>query len=319
MKTNVLKKMLLMLLCVVAVSMTALGKETVSDVLPIADPYILFYNDTYYAYGTSRADGFEVYSSKDLKSWERSSRLALSKENSYGDKWFWAPEVYYVEKDKKFYMFYSVEEHVCVATSDSPLGPFVQDEKKPIREEKGIDTSVFFDEDGKAYLYFVRFTNGNVIWCAELKDNLKEIKEETLTQCIEAVEPWEMVFGKVAEGPSILKKEGVYYLVYSANHFESKNYGVGYATSNSPMGPWKKYEGNPILQHADGLMGTGHGAPFCCKDGSWKYIFHAHWDSTKVQPRTSYIKDFAISDQGTVSIGGSLIRPQVLGSTSPEK
>ena len=77
-----------------------------------------------------------MYSSKDMKSWERSPRLALSKEDSYGDKWFWAPEVYYVEEDKKFYMFYSVEEHVCVATSDSPLGPFVQDEKKPIREEK---------------------------------------------------------------------------------------------------------------------------------------------------------------------------------------
>lgn len=224
MKTNVLKKMLLMLLCVVAVSMTALGKETVSDVLPIADPYILFYNDTYYAYGTSRADGFEVYSSKDLKSWERSSRLALSKEDSYGDKWFWAPEVYYVEKEQEVLYVLSVEEHVCVATSDSPLGPFVQDEKKPIREEKGIDTSVFFDEDGKAYLYFVRFTNGNVIWCAELKDNLKEIKEETLTQCIEAVEPWEMVFGKVAEGPSILKRDGLYYLLYSANDFRSQDY-----------------------------------------------------------------------------------------------
>ena len=110
MKTDTLKKMLLMLLCVVSVNMTALGKELVSDVLPIADPYILFYNDTYYAYGTSRADGFEVYSSKDMKSWERSPRLALSKEDSYGDKWFWAPEVYYVEEDKKFYMFYSVEE-----------------------------------------------------------------------------------------------------------------------------------------------------------------------------------------------------------------
>ena len=100
MKTDTLKKMLLMLLCVVSVNMTALGKELVSDVLPIADPYILFYNDTYYAYGTSRADGFEVYSSKDMKSWERSPRLALSKEDSYGDKWFWAPEVYYVEEDK---------------------------------------------------------------------------------------------------------------------------------------------------------------------------------------------------------------------------
>ena len=64
MKTDTLKKMLLMLLCVVSVNMTALGKELVSDVLPIADPYILFYNDTYYAYGTSRADGFEVYSSR---------------------------------------------------------------------------------------------------------------------------------------------------------------------------------------------------------------------------------------------------------------
>lgn len=35
MKTDTLKKMLLMLLCVVSVNMTALGKEQVSDVLPI--------------------------------------------------------------------------------------------------------------------------------------------------------------------------------------------------------------------------------------------------------------------------------------------
>ena len=237
-------------------------ERTGFDVLPIADPYILFYNDTYYAYGTSRADGFEVYSSKDLKSWERSPCLALSKEDSHGDKWFWAPEVYYVEEDKKFYMFYSVEEHVCVATSDSPLGPFVQDEKKPIREEKGIDTSVFFDEDGKAYLYFVRFTNGNVIWCAELKDNLKEIKEETLTQCVEATEPWELVFGKVAEGPSIVKQDGLYYMFYSANDFRSQDYAVGYATSDSPFGSWRKSEKNPLLHKVEELVGTGHGAPF---------------------------------------------------------
>ena len=127
MKTNVLKKMLLMLLCVVSASVTAFGKELVSNELPIADPNILFYNDTYYAYGTSRADGFDVYSSKDLNSWERSPSPALSKEDSYVDKWFWAPEVYYVAKDKKFYMYYSVEEHVCFSTSYSHLGPFVQD------------------------------------------------------------------------------------------------------------------------------------------------------------------------------------------------
>ena len=134
-------------------------------------------------------------------------------------------------------------------------------------------------------------------------------------------EPWELSQDKparVAEGPSVLKKEDVYYLVYSANHFESKNYGVGYATSDSPMGPWKKYEGNPILQRADGLTAPDT-ERLPLQGRQLEVYFHAHWDSVKVQPRTSYIKDFAISDQGTVSIGGTLVRPQVLGSTSPEK
>ena len=58
--------------------------------------------------------------------------------------------------------------------------------------------------------------------------------------------------------------------------------------------------------------GTGHGAPFQCKDGSWKYIFHAHWSAAEIQPRTSYIKDFAISDQGVVTISGTVIKPRVL-------
>lgn len=135
----------------------------IEDRLPIADPYVLFYEDKYYAYGT-RTNGFEVYISDDLEHWRRGDRLALSPQDSWGTKWYWAPEVYYIESEKKFYMFYTADEHICVATSDSPEGPFVQDEKKPVREEKGIDASLFMDDDGKAYLYFVRFTGGNVIW-----------------------------------------------------------------------------------------------------------------------------------------------------------
>ena len=112
----------------------------------------------------------------------------------------------------------------------------------------------------KAYLYFVRFNDGNVIWCAELKENLKEIKEETLTQCFKAEEPWELVLPKVVEGPSVFKQNGVYYLIYSANGYTSQDYAVGFATSDSPFGPWKKYEGNPVLHKCDGLVGVGHGA-----------------------------------------------------------
>lgn len=289
-----------------------------SATVPLADPYILVHDGLYYIYGTNVGNGFDVYYSKDLEFWERASALSLSHMNSYGESMFWAPEVYYVEKEKKFYMFYSTEEHICVATSDSPLGPFKQDEHKPIREEKGIDTSVFFDDNGKAYLYFVRFSDGNVIWCAELKDNLKEIKEETLVQCFKAEDPWELILPKVVEGPSVFKQNGVYYLMYSANGYTSQDYAVGFATSDSPLGPWKKYEGNPVLHKCEGLVGVGHGAPFVDKEGKMRYVFHAHKSETEIHPRNSYIVDMSVKD-GVISLGGNLVRPMVVDKLPVDK
>lgn len=286
----------------------------IEDRLPIADPYVLFYEDKYYAYGT-RTNGFEVYISDDLEHWRRGDRLALSPQDSWGTKWYWAPEVYYIESEKKFYMFYTVDEHICVATSDNPEGPFVQDEKKPIREEKSIDASLFMDDNGKAYLYFVRFTGGNVIWGVEMNSDLKSVKEETFRECIKADASWELQQAKVAEGPSLLKRNGVYYLIYSANHFRSQDYAVGYATATSPLGPWRKYVGNPILCRdkdvVGGLVGTGHGAPFLCRDGSYKYIYHAHSSVSRVEPRTSYLNDLIFGDDGVISIVGNVINPVV--------
>ena len=48
----------------------------------------------------------------------------------------------------KFYMYYSADEHICVATADSPAGPFTQSKKEPqIADEKCIDNSLFIDDD----------------------------------------------------------------------------------------------------------------------------------------------------------------------------
>jgi len=288
---------------------------TLENSLPIADPHVLYHNEKYYAYGT-RVEGFEVYVSEDLKHWIRNSILALNPSNSWGTGWFWAPEVYYIESKNKFYMFYSADEHINVATATSPAGPFVQEVKSPIvSDEKGIDTSLFIDDDGTPYLYYVRFTDGNVIWVAEMNDDLLSIKTETLTRCITASEPWERVQAKVAEGPSVFKEGDTYYMIYSANHYESHDYAVGYATSDSPMGPWEKYSGNPVLRRdnpaADGLVGTGHGAQFKVKDGSYKYIYHAHASASSIHPRTSFINDLEISEDGVLSIVGKPIRPVV--------
>ena len=294
--------------------------EVENDKVPLADPFILFHDGVYYAYGTGEP-GFRIYTSTDLEHWQKKGK-ALDIEKCWGNRQFWAPEVYYIKEKDKFFLFYSSEEHICVATSDSPEGPFTQDVMKPIREEKGIDTSLFIDDDGTPYLYFVRFTGGNVIWVAEMTDDLLGIKDETLTECISAVEPWETVDSRVAEGPSVFKVKGQYYLVYSANHTRSQDYAVGYATASSPYGPWKKSSGNPVLRrdspNADGLVGLGHGAPFKDRKGNFMYVFHAHFSNSTMHPRTLYInKELKISKDGTLSMPGEVIHPVVVSAGNP--
>jgi beta-xylosidase len=257
------------------------------DRLPLADPFILYYGNMYYAYGTSSPDGIVVYTSPDMKVWEKAACLALNKNDSYGNRQFWAPEVYYV--NGQFYMYYSAEEHICVATSLSPLGPFVQDEQKPMLPDKGIDNSLFIDDNGKPYLFFVRFTDGNEIWVAELENDLKTIRHNTLHPCIHVSQDWENRRGRVTEGPFVIKHNGVYYLTYSANDYQSQDYGIGVATSTDIMGEWKKSDKNPILQKPEGLVGSGHHCFFKDKDGKWQVAFHAHKSSTAIHPREMYI------------------------------
>jgi hypothetical protein len=38
--------------------------------IPFGDPFILLYEDKYYAYGTQSADDIEVYISNDLHTWQ---------------------------------------------------------------------------------------------------------------------------------------------------------------------------------------------------------------------------------------------------------
>jgi beta-xylosidase len=261
------------------------------------DPFIMLHEGVYYAYGTSGADGIRVYTSEDLLTWEIPERnLALSKDDVWADRWFWAPEVYCV--NGRFYMYYSADEHICVAVSDSPLGPFGQEVKKPmIEEEKCIDNSLFVDDDGKAYLFFDRFNDGLNIWVAELEDDLLEIKKETMTKCINVSQEWEKVWPRVNEGSFVLKHNGLYYMTYSANSYESPFYGIGVATAENVKGPWVKYEKNPIYQNVGVLQGIGHSAMFTDKEGNLRIVFHAHNSKEKIHPRIMYISKVTFENQ----------------------
>ena len=264
--------------------------------LKIADPFILLDNGTYYAYGTHSANGIEVYTSPDLQEWTLQSQLALDKQNTTEDHWFWAPEI--MKQGDTYYMYYSANEHMYVATAKSPLGPFKQIGNKPMLENRSIDSSPFIDDDGKAYLFFVYFDHGNNIYMAELSDDFLTIKPETMRHCISVSQAWEkdplFPHAVVNEGPCVVKEHGIYYLTYSANTYESKAYGIGYATSKNIYGPWEKNTANPVLQHAYNMDGTGHHTLFRDKNNKQRVAFHAHFSASKIHPRRTYFTTMKI-------------------------
>lgn len=92
------------------------------------------------------------------------------------------------------------------------------------------------------------------------------------------------------EGPTVVKWNDIYYLFYSANHFKNIDYAVGYATSNSPVGPWVKHPNSPII-HKDivGENGSGHGDIFEGLDGRFYYVYHVHHSEEVVAPRRTRI------------------------------
>lgn len=288
-----MKKTVTLFVIIIACLLFGAKAEIRKSQVPFADPYVLHDGYYYYAYGTNNNDGIDVWKSKDMIGWDYVG-LALHKDNCTEKQWFWAPEVYH--KNGRYYMFYTANEHLFVATSDSPTGPFYQQGgyqmQNILGDQKCIDSHVFFDDDGSAWLFFVRYDNGNHIWSCKLENDLITPIASTLKYCMSATEPWELIVPNVVEGPNVVKHNGIYYLTYSANGYTSHDYAVGYATSNSiGSGSWTKYSGNPILKNVEDLVGCGHHTLFYDKNGKLKIAYHAHNSTTNIHPRLLYFGD----------------------------
>ncbi|MDR1789592.1 MAG: glycoside hydrolase family 43 protein, partial [Opitutaceae bacterium] len=282
------------LLCALCASVVNLSPAAT---IPIADPFVLLHNDTYYAYGTgdeTDPDGvFHVYTSKNLRVWRKHPpvlrRADIAAAPVIATRFFWAPEVVYRQSDQKFYLFYTASndtsnsEHLYVATADSPLGPFTNISAL-LPDTRAIDSTLVFDGD-IPLLFFVRTMSGqNIIHSARLNSDWKSLA----TSPVEVLRPTETWENGCTEGPSIIgPRNGTYYLLYSGNWYDNQNYSVGYATSKSLNGPWTKYPSNPILKKSatHNLYGPGHGGPFWDKDGVRRYIFHSHASDSAWNPR----------------------------------
>lgn len=258
-----------------------------------ADPFILCEKGKYYLYGTHSADGIGVLESDDMVHWHNVGDtlcLALHRKDAVAERWFWAPEVYKV--GRRYVMYFSNDEHICAATSSSPTGPFVVADHRPMRDERGIDNTLYTEKGQAPRIFWVRFDHGNVIWSAELEKDMTTIREDTKRFCIRTDQEWELADPAVNEGPFILKHGGYYYLTYSGNCTPSQMYGIGYATSKSLDGPWEKYEGNPIFQNPGDLVGVGHHSFFKDARGVDRIVFHSHYSHQQFSPRTTAISTY---------------------------
>tara|TARA_R110001583_G_scaffold23749_11_gene87303 strand:+ start:457 stop:1635 length:1179 start_codon:yes stop_codon:yes gene_type:complete len=235
--------------------------------------------------------------------------------------------------------------HIGVAVSNSPTGPFEDIKNEPLFEPGYpiIDANVFQNNDGKYYLYYSRVcykhpvqselaewakNNGlfneieeSWIYGVELSPDFKSVIGEPvlLLQPPKTLEDknseWENrsvtldnVNRRWTEGSYLFKKNELYYMMYSANHYAGENYAIGYATSKSPLGPFKKSDNNPILQknsnNGGEVTGTGHNSVLFLNSLDKMFcVYHGRTSKTG-EERVVFMDEMKILDDGSLKVLG---------------
>lgn len=235
-----------------------------------ADPAVILHDGTYYMYPTLDTTGYDVFVSTDLVHWEQKPKCFTDARGGV-----WAPDVFHNEKgDGLFYLYSTVNRPgggklIGVAVADNPLGPF---KDRGDLVEHAIDAHLFRDEDGAFYLYYADIAGGWKMAVQPMKDPLTKQGEPKIL--FRPTEPWERKRGEIVEGPWMLKRDGVYYLMYSGSGADGPDYAIGYATATSPLGPFTKYAGNPIAHRGNGVFGPGHHCVVTGPKGDLWAVYH---------------------------------------------
>ena len=153
-----------------------------------------------------------------------------------------------------------------------------------------IDPCVFIDDDGQAYYIWGQFTAK----VARLKPNMTEIDSSTVKDNI--VTEKEHYFH---EGGYMVKRNGTYYFIYSHMGRLNSPSCIGYATSKSPMGPFK-YRGVIIdNSHSDPNNWNNHGSIVEFK-GKWYVLYHRATNNSYVM-RKACIEPITFNEDGSIN------------------
>jgi xylan 1,4-beta-xylosidase len=270
------------------------------------DPSVVKIGDTYWASATSSnwMPIFPLLKSKNLTDWQMVGHV-FDRPPQWADYYFWAPEVTY--DNGKVYIYYSGHKkdgNLClsVASADRPEGPYKDHGPLICQAVGSIDAFPMRDKAGKLFLIWKEDANSvnqpTPIWIQEMNEERtamlgekKELFRNTL--------PWE---ANLVEGVSMIRNGEYYYAFYAAAGCcgPGCTYATGVARAKDLMGPWEKYDRNPILTHNEQWRCPGHGTPVE-KNGRHYFLYHGYnAQSTVFTGREGLLQEFRFTPDGWV-------------------
>lgn len=252
------------------------------------DPSVVRVGDDYYLVNSTFAwfPGIPVFHSRDLVHWtqignaiDRSSQLNFDKMTM--SQGVYAPDISW--HDGTFYIV-----NTCVGcggnfviTARNPAGPWSDPVFIAI---EGIDTSLFFDDDGTAWILnngdpvgAPRYDGHRAIWLQQFDPKTLKPFGPRRVLVDAGVHPEQNPIW--IEGPHLLKKGGVYYLYAAEGGTEERHSEVVFRSSKV-SGPYAPFTANPILTQRDlpgnrgnPITSTGHASLVRTQKGDWWALF----------------------------------------------
>ncbi|WP_028552608.1 glycoside hydrolase family 43 protein [Paenibacillus sp. UNC451MF] len=248
------------------------------------DPSICRAGEDYYLVTSSFEyfPGVPIFHSKDLVNWrqighvlDRPSQLDL--DGTPTSKGIYAATIRYHQG-----IFYMITTFVVSATgarrnffvtAEDPAGPWSDPYWLP--DAPGIDPSLFFDEDGKAYVMANRQPPAGQQYPKHMEIWLQELDLETKQLIGPKFSLWDGALKQIhaQEGPHLYKINGYYYLII-AEGGTGFTHSVTIARSETIAGPYESCKSNPILTHRHlgrsyPVVNVGHADIVETQDGEW--------------------------------------------------
>ena len=311
------------------------------------DPTAIAAADGSGVYVFTTAPGINITRSKDLVQWERIGKVFEDRVPEWSEKMvpgtrgIWAPDVALL--NGKYYVYYSVSTFgsqrsvLGLATNvtlnpDDPNYKWVDEgivlESHPDHTDyNAIDSALFVDDDGKAYLYWGSYWTG-----------LKAVEVDAKTG-----KPFQYRDGEMKipadyiavacrdsrrdtsiEAPYVIKRGEYYYLFTSRGSCcdgEKSTYHIAIGRSDKPLGPFVDKDGKRmdegggtvILTSTEKWKGTGHNGFFRTTeaDGTqrdWLILAAYHADLVR-RGRLTQIRPMYWDADGWPVLGGILPCP----------